>query len=392
MSALPEGWYHTTVGKSAKLLTGYPFASAHFSSSGLRLIRGSNVKRSMIDWSADIAKYWSSRDISLHAFELEDGDVVIAMDGALVGRSYARIAERHLPAYLVQRVARLRGTTVDQGLLYAWIGSDAFVQHVDSVRTHTAIPHIRPRDIRDFPIVVPVDLVAQRRIAEALTSIDHQIGALERLIAKREAINQGMMQQLLTGGARLPGFAGKWPEVRLGEIANIKTGSRNNQDKQITGRYPFYVRSATVERIDTYSYDCEAILVPGEGGIGSIFHYVDGKFEVHQRVYKISQFDAGTAGKFVYYYMKQFFGRYAMEHSVKATVDSLRLPTFVGFAMRTPEDVDEQRAIAAVLDDSEAEIGRLGSHLTKAEAIKQGMMQELLTGRTRLPVMEEVAA
>jgi type I restriction enzyme S subunit len=241
-------------------------------------------------------------------------------------------------------------------------------------------------------VVTLPPLDEQRAMAAALSDADELIEGLQRLVAKKEAIKQGMMQQLLTGEARLPGFTGKWSEVRLGDIASVKTGSRNNQDKQIAGRYPFYVRSATVEQINTYSYDCEAVLVPGEGGIGSIFHYVDGKFEVHQRVYTISQFDVDTAGKFVYYYMKQFFGRHAMENSVKATVDSLRLPTFVGFAMRTPDDVDEQRAIVAVLDDGEAEIGRLRTRLTKIKAIKQGMMQELLTGRTRLPVMEAAAA
>jgi type I restriction enzyme M protein len=231
----------------------------------------------------------------------------------------------------------------------------------------------------------------ERRVNVYLAHMDVQLSRRGMGVSTYSAVNEGIMQQVLTGETRLPGFAGTWSEVRLGEIANIKTGSRNNQDKQATGRYPFYVRSATVERIDTYSYNCEAILVPGEGGIGSIFHYIDGKFEVHQRVYKISQFDSGIVGKFVYYYMKQCFGHHAMENSVKATVDSLRLPTFVGFAMRIPEDVDEQRAIVAVLDDNEAEIGRLQLLLVKAAAIKQGMMQELLTGRTRLPVVEGVA-
>lgn len=231
----------------------------------------------------------------------------------------------------------------------------------------------------------------QRAVAAALRDADNLIDGLERMIAKKQAIKQGMMQQVLTGRTRLPGFANPWNYVRLGEIARIKTGSRNNQDKEPSGQYPFFVRSATVERINSYSYDCEAILVPGEGGIGSIFHYVNGKFEVHQRVYKISDFAERVSGRFIYHYMRQFFGAHAMENSVKATVDSLRLPTFSGFELRLPAELDEQEAIVGVLADAECEIELLQRRLTKARSTKTGVMQELLTGRTRLPVMEGVA-
>jgi type I restriction enzyme S subunit len=228
----------------------------------------------------------------------------------------------------------------------------------------------------------------QKRIAEVLWDADDQIATLERLLTKKQVIKQAMMQQLLTGTTRLPGFIEPWSRVRLGDIARIKTGTRNNQDKKSSGRYPFFVRSATVERIDTYSYDCEAILVPGEGGIGSIFHYISGKFEVHQRVYKISHFNDHTNGRFVYFYMQQFFGRHATGNSVKATVDSLRLPTFQGFPMNTPASVDEQNAVAHVLNESARQLEYLEQRLAKAKDVKQGMMQELLTGRTRLPVKE----
>lgn len=146
-----------------------------------------------------------------------------------------------------------------------------------------------------------------------------------------------------------------------------------------------------MERIDSYSYDCEAILVPGEGGIGSIFHYINGKFEVHQRVYKISDFDPGTDGRFVFYSMKEFFGAQAARHSVKATVDSLRLPTFKEFVISLPP-LAEQAAIATVLSDMDAEVAALEARRAKLAAIKQGMAQALLTGRMRLPLEAEVAA
>jgi type I restriction enzyme S subunit len=233
-------------------------------------------------------------------------------------------------------------------------------------------------------VAFPSTEAEQRVIAEALSDADALIDSLERLIAKKRAIKQGAMQELLTGKKRLPGFSGEWEVKRLVEVAHIKTGSRNNQDKLEDGEYPFFVRSATVERIGSYSHDCEAILVPGEGDIGNIFHYIDGRFDVHQRVYAITRFSSDVLGKYVYLYMTVRFGAHAMQNSVKATVDSLRLPTFQEFEIRLPPSVDEQTAIATVLSDMDAEIETLVTRLAKTRALKQGMMQALLTGRIRL--------
>ncbi len=245
-------------------------------------------------------------------------------------------------------------------------------------------PGINGREYASLPLAIPSNRAEQEAIAEALSDADALIESLDQLVAKKRQIKQGTMQELLTGKRRLPGFSGEWVLKRLGEIANIKTGARNNQDKVEDGAYPFFVRSSTVERINSFSHDCEAILIPGEGGIGSIFHYVFGKFDVHQRVYAITRFSSETSGKFVYFYMATKFGAHAMENSVKATVDSLRLPTFLDFEITMPPTFDEQTAIAAVLSDMDAELSTLESRLAKARQIKQGMMQELLTGRIRL--------
>ncbi|MEA1927768.1 MAG: restriction endonuclease subunit S, partial [Candidatus Auribacterota bacterium] len=245
-------------------------------------------------------------------------------------------------------------------------------------------------DVHQYVIACP-SIYEQRVIAEALSDVDKLIESLEKLIAKKRAIKKAAMQQLLTGKTRLPGFSGEWEIKRLGEIANIKTGSRNTQDKVDDGEYPFFVRSATIERINSYSFEGEAILVPGEGGIGNIFHYLNGRFDVHQRVYKISRFAEDMCAKFIYFSMILHFGRHAMKNTVKATVDSLRLPNFKSFSFPAPKTVAEQQAIATVISDMDAEIASLERRREKTKQIKQGMMQELLTGRIRL-VKPEAAA
>ena len=247
----------------------------------------------------------------------------------------------------------------------------------------TGVPQLTAPQISNYLVPVPL-IPEQRAIAEVLSDVDGLLNALEALIAKKRAIKQATMQQLLTGKARLPGFSGAWETKRLGDVAHIKTGSKNNEDKDDNGQYPLYVRSAVVERINSYCFDGEAILVPGEGGIENIFHYINGRFDCHQRVYMINRFVDDVFGKLIYYIMVLQFGRHAMQNTVKATVDSLRLPTCQTFTFSIPKDVVEQRAITTVLSDMDAEIAALEQRRDKTRAIKQGMMQQLLTGRVRL--------
>ena len=240
----------------------------------------------------------------------------------------------------------------------------------------TSVSAIYSRDLIKIEIPIP-PLPEQVLIAKALSDTDELIANLESLILKKQLIKQGTMQQLLQ-----PKHG--WEVKRLGEVAEICTGKKNNQDKIESGLFSFFVRSQTVEKINSYSFDGEAILIPGEGNIGKIFHYINGKFDYHQRVYKISDFRSGYYGKYIYRYISEYFGKHAMENSVKATVDSLRLPTFKVFEIPFPSTIKEQIHIATILSDMDNEITLLESKLHKYRNIKQGMMQSLLTGQIRL--------
>lgn len=251
-------------------------------------------------------------------------------------------------------------------------------------RQTTNLASINKTSLGELTVAVPPTEGEQREIAKAVSDAETLIDSLEQLLTKKQQIKQGAMQELLTGKRRLPGFAGKWKTASLGQIAKVKTGSMNNQDKVEDGEYPFFVRSQSVERIAVFTHDCEAILVPGEGGIGSIFHYIEGRFALHQRVYGVTDFSDAVVGRYLYFYMRVFFGAHAMENSVKATVDSLRLPTFLDFEVRFPPTKNEQNAIVEVLSDVESEIESLESRLIKTRALKQAMAQALLTGRIRI--------
>jgi type I restriction enzyme S subunit len=208
VGVIPEDWEVKELEKEIDLLTGFPFHSNQYSSSGIRLLRGSNIKRGVTDWSDDITEFWQKITPDLKSYSLKEGDIVIAMDGSLVGRSFARLSKKDLPALLLQRVARIRSNKIDVGYLKEFICSDYFTKYCDSVKTVTAIPHISPSDIKKFQIPLPPTIEEQQAIASALSDVDALITTLEQLITKKRNIKQGAMQQLLTGKKRLPGFGG----------------------------------------------------------------------------------------------------------------------------------------------------------------------------------------
>ncbi len=178
----------------------------------------------------------------------------------------------------------------------------------------------------------------------------------------------------------------EWECDSIGNLAQITTGSRNTQDRISDGLYPFFVRSQIIERINSFSYDGEAVLTAGDGvGTGKVFHYINGKFDAHQRVYRISNFSNRLSGYFFYLYFSNRFYDRIMQMTAKSSVDSVRRPMIADMLVALPPTRTEQDAIAGAVGDANALIESLERLLAKKRQIKQGMMQELLSGKKRLP-------
>lgn len=154
-----------------------------------------------------------------------------------------------------------------------------------------------------------------------------------------------------------------WEVRRMRYLCDIGTGDKDTENKEENGEYPFYVRSQTVERISTYSFDGEAILTAGDGDICKIWHYIDGKFAYHQRVYRMSHFN-DILGKYLFYYLKENFIKEVKKLSAKSTVDSLRRPMFQNFKVVFGTK-DEQAKIINYLDTKTAQINTLISNKQK---------------------------
>ena len=179
----------------------------------------------------------------------------------------------------------------------------------------------------------------------------------------------------------------EWILSYIQDFSNISTGSKDTQDKVDGGDYPFFVRSQKVERINSYSYEGVAVLTAGAGvGVGKVFHYIDGKFDFHQRVYKISDFKSHIHPFYFFQYFKQNFLKETTKYTAKTSVDSVRMEMIAKMEVPLPP-LPEQRRIAAILSAWDDAIRLQQELIAQKQTQKRGLMQLLLTGAVRVTEM-----
>lgn len=242
--------------------------------------------------------------------------------------------------------------------------------------------------LKRLPIWLPGSY-EQEMVVDAIEDVDSAVEALERLIAKKQAIKQGMMQQLLTGKTRLPGFTAPWTWRPFGEVM-IRLNAKKHQvpasSYSDVGRLPVVDQGKTA--IVGYTNDLEAEFDPGPDGVvvfgdhTCITKFVGFKFAIGADGTQIVKARTG--------YSTRFFG-YALKADPVASTGYNRHYKFLREKVLPSPPPDEQEAIVRVLREADAELSALRARLEKARGVKAGMMQELLTGRTRLPVAEAVA-
>ena len=188
-------WKTVRISEVADLITGFPFNSSDFSSSGIRLIKGANIKRGTLSFDQKTSSFWPS-DAGLTKYALETGDLLVQMDGALVGESFGRVTEDLLPALLVQRVTRIRATEDIIEIIYQIFCIGDFLKFVQSVKTTTAIPHINLQNIKDFEISIPEDVNELHRLASFFRSLDAKINLVKRKKELYTYLKSGFLQQM----------------------------------------------------------------------------------------------------------------------------------------------------------------------------------------------------
>lgn len=170
---------------------------------------------------------------------------------------------------------------------------------------------------------------------------------------------------------------------RLGDVAEISTGSSNSNEEESDGVYPFFVRSRDIKRKNSWEYDETAIITAGDGEVGKIYHYIEGKYALHQRAYRIHIINEKVYTKFIYYYMMSAFYSYITKEAVSSSVMSLRRRMFENFVVPVPP-LPVQEEIVRILD----KFAELTAELTTRRQQYQYYMNKLLSFDDSVPVVQ----
>jgi type I restriction enzyme S subunit len=333
----------------------------------------------------------------LHGFstnnEHKQNSITVTARGTLGVANY-----RDHPFTAIGRVLVLEPNTSLDGRYFA----DFINEKIEFAVESTGVPQLTAPQISRYKVAVP-PLPEQRAIAEVLSDVDALIAALDRLIAKKRAIKQGAMQQLLTGKTRLPGFSGTWDVKRLDTVAEICNGGTpsTNQPEYWDGetmwctptdvtalegfKYlskttrtitPLGLGASSAELIPAHSIVMTSRATIGECAINTV------PVATNQGFKSFVPFDDIDV-EFLYYLLR------TKKHDFLSMCSGSTFPEIsksevAAFEIEIPANKKEQSAIAIVLSDMDAEIAALEARRDKTRAIKRGMMQELLTGRIRL--------
>ena len=343
----------------------------------------------------------------LKSYRLRAGDIVFSRVGS-VDRN-ALVSEEEDGWLFSGRLLRVRtsGNATYPPYLSYHFHSEPFKRQVYGVAVGQTMASINTQILKEVCVVLPT-IPEQRAIAEALTDVDRLLRALKALIAKKRAIKQAAMQQLLTGKTRFPGFTAKWEATRMGRIGstygglsgksksdfgigearyvtflnilenvvlndeqfdNVRVAPRESQNRVLKGDLLFNGTSETPE-------DLAMAAVLGEPEEDLYLNSFCFGFHIHdQSEYHplfLAHFFRGIPGRGIMYALAQGATRYNMSKG-----------QFLALELSIPS-VEEQAVIAAVLSDMDAEIAALERRREKTRTIKRGMMQQLLTGRVRL--------
>ena len=311
-------------------------------------------------------------------------------------------------ANLTENADRITDLKCDLDFLFFCLSSDRIQSEIQAKRTVGAQPKLAIQQIEAFEIAVPPTIEEQRAIAAALSDADALIAALEAMIAKKRDLKQAAMQHLLTGKTRLPGFSGEWEVKRLGEDATLK--ARIGWQGLTTAEYldagEFILVTGTefnegeiqwseCHFVDESRYKQDAyiqlkendVLVTKDGTIGKValVRSLPMPATLNSGVFVVRPRNDNFDQVFFYYVMtSRIFVDFLTRLTAGSTIVHLYQKDFVGFEFKAPPTLTEQTAIAEVLSDMDADLAALEAQAAKARAVKQGMMQELLTGKVRL--------
>ncbi len=323
-------------------------------------------------------KYQSlSRNYSNDKFSIvKENSIIFPKRGAAILNNKVRI--NIIP---VQMDSNLMALTVKNEksnveFLYYKITKEGLFKIADT----STIPQINNKHILPYKIPLP-PLPEQKKIANCLSTWDVAIEKQSQLINALTQRKKALMQQLLTGKKRLPGFSEEWKEVKLGSLCKVTTGKLDANAMVENGIYRFYTCAKDYYLINEYKFDTEALLISGNGANVGYIHYYKGKFNAYQRTYVLDKFKEDIF--FIKYFLDYFLSQRISNEKKEGNTPYIVLSTLTEMSIKLPS-LSEQTAIAEILATADRELQLQKDKLAQLQSQKKGLMQVLLTGKKRL--------
>ena len=304
---------------------------------------------------------------------LQDGDVIIAdtAEDETTGKAceIGNLQGSAIVSGLHTMVCRPRNRMA-LGYLGYYLNSNAYHHQLLPLMQGIKVLSLSRSNIQKTSVSYPIAVKEQQLIAYYFSQLDNLITLHQRKCANLCSPSQVVFSLLFATST----FS--WEQRKAKEICSIGTGKSNTQDQVDDGKYPFYIRSDVPVRSNKYLYDCEAVITIGDGNIGKVFHYVNGKFDLHQRCYKMTDFKDIWGKYFFYYFSTKFYDR-AMKMTAKATVDSVRLEMISEMDIKKPPQISEQKQIAEFFANLDNLITLHQRELEKLQNIKKSMLEKM---------------
>lgn len=356
----------------------------------------------------------SVEDVNIDRYYLKENDIVLARTGASVGKSYLYQKDDGnliYAGFLIK--ASINDIVADARYVFACLHTQRYWQWVNTVSVRSGQPGINGEEYSAYLLPLP-SRTEQTAIADAISDTDRLISSLQKLIEKKKAIKQGAMQELLTGKKRLPGFSVEWSQAPFGDLFDFLPTNAFTRDQMtdtgtiqnvhygdILTKYgacldmantdvPYLLETVSVRKYSESSYVREGDVIIADTAEDSTVGKCVELVNVHGKVLSgqhtmLCRPKVTFAPKFLGYYMNAgCFHNQMLPFITGIKVSSISKANISTLVLKYPTLVEEQQAIAQVFSDMDEEIAQLEKELAKYQQIKQGMMQELLTGRIRL--------
>jgi type I restriction enzyme S subunit len=306
------------------------------------------------------------------------GDILFAGSGETledIGKSIAYLGNE--VAYAGGDIIILKQNSQHSQYLGYLLNNDIVRNQLFKLGQGHSVVHIYSSGLKKVKILLP-PLPEQQKIAKVLSTWDKAIALQEQLITQKQALKKGLMQDLLTGKKRFPGFEEEWEEVKLGDIFTIKNGK--DYKHLGNGEIPVYGTGGIMTYVDSFLYNGESVGIGRKGTIDKPF-YLKGKFWTVDTLFYCVSFKS-CIPKYLYYLFNTINWKTYNEAS---GVPSLSQSTIKSIKIRIPK-ISEQQKIASVLSNFDIEIEKLITHKKSLIQQKQGLMQQLLSGEKRVNV------